>query len=144
MRLGALVRRKRALAVLAALLPLSLLGCAATTAEGALRDRVAKERACPSDKLSVTSLGASAYRVEGCGAPETFICLEYYQRWVCTKEGGPQSVERVRTLVDQARSTPVSWHSVSPTAHPGQQPPFLQASPPPTPIPVQSQGGPFR
>ncbi len=77
MQLGALVRRKPALAVLAALLPLSLLGCAATSAEGALRDRVARKRACPSDRLSVTSLGASAYRVEGCGAPETFICIEY-------------------------------------------------------------------
>lgn len=136
MRLGALVRRKPALAVLAALLPLSLLGCAATTAEGALRDRVAKERACPSDRLSVTSLGASAYRVEGCGAPETFICIEY-GGWVCTKEGGPQSAERVRKLVDQARSSPQ-------TRHPEQEPPFVQAAPPPVPIPVGNGGGPFR
>lgn len=132
MRFSPLLRPRPAFA---ALLAVSLLGCAAATAEGALRERAAKERACSPDRLSVTSLGASAYKVEGCGAPETFICIEYHG-WVCTKEGGPQSAERVRHLVDQARSYPQ-------TRHPEQEWPFVQASSPTDPIPVQNQGGPF-
>jgi hypothetical protein len=51
------------------LLPVSLLGCIAPTAETELLERVQKERACTADKLKVTYLGASAYRVEGCGPP---------------------------------------------------------------------------
>ena len=68
------------------LLPLSLLACIVPTAETALLERVEKERECTADKLKVTYLGASAYRVEGCGPPQTFICVSY-QGWVCTKEG---------------------------------------------------------
>src|SRR5262249_48956582 len=66
------------------------LGCGAATAETELLERVQKERACTADKLKVTYLGASAYRVEGCGPPETFICVSY-QGWVCTREGAGQS-----------------------------------------------------
>jgi len=71
----------------------------AVGAETALRERAANERSCTPDKLTVTSLGASAYRVEGCGPPETFICVAY-QGWVCTREGGPQSAHRVLQTVD--------------------------------------------
>ena len=115
---------------------LAVSGCVTATGESALLERASKERACPADRLKVTYLGASAYRVEGCGPPETFICVSY-QGWVCTKEGGPESAERVRQLVHQARSTPR-------TRHPEQEPPFVQAPAPPVPIPVGDQGGPYR
>ena len=93
------VPRSLLLGAVSLLLSLSMLGCATTAAETALRERASKERACTADKLTVTSLGASAYRVEGCGPPETFICIAYQQGWVCTKEGGPQSAQRVARLV---------------------------------------------
>lgn len=80
------------------LLPLVGAGCVAVGAETALRERAVNERSCTPDKLTVTSLGASAYRVEGCGPPETFICVAY-QGWVCTREGGPQSAQRVLQTV---------------------------------------------
>lgn len=93
------VPRSLVLGAVSLLLSLSMLGCATMAPETALRERASKERACTADKLTVTSLGASAYRVEGCGPPETFICLAYQQDWVCTKEGGPQSAQRVARLV---------------------------------------------
>ena len=51
----------------------------------------------------MTNLGASAYRVEGCGPPETFICVSY-QDWVCTKEGGPQSTRRILQTLTALRA----------------------------------------
>ncbi|HSP18414.1 MAG TPA: hypothetical protein VLQ79_02800 [Myxococcaceae bacterium] len=96
------MRTLRHLKLLGQALPLivaaSLAGCIIGTAESALRARVGKERTCPPDKLTVTSLGASAYRVEGCGPPETFVCVSY-QGWVCTKEGGPSSATTVLQTV---------------------------------------------
>src|SRR5262249_36554931 len=86
------------------LLPASMLGCVAPTAETELLERVQNERACTADKLKVTYLGASAYRVEGCGPPETFICISY-QGWVCTREGAGQPPGRVRETV-AAPATP--------------------------------------
>ena len=81
------------------LLPVSVLGCITPTmAETELLERVEHERACTADKLKVTYLGASAYRVEGCGPPQTFICVSY-QGWVCTKEGPGESARRVLETV---------------------------------------------
>lgn len=56
------VPRSLLLGAVSLLLSLSMLGCATTAAETALRERASKERACTADKLTVTSLGASAYQ----------------------------------------------------------------------------------
>jgi hypothetical protein len=108
------------------LLPIALLGCITPTAESELLERVQKERACTADKLKVTYLGASAYRVEGCGPPETFICISY-QGWVCTKEGGAQSSKRVLETV-----TTLAARALAEVPAP---PPPVQVIDPPVPIP---------
>ena len=106
------------------LLPVSMLGCVAPTAEAELLERVQKERACTADKLKVTYLGASAYRVEGCGPPETFICVSY-QGWVCTREGAGQSSRRVLGIVT----------TLAARAAAEVPPPPVQVPEPPVPIP---------
>ena len=95
-----------------------------------------REGACLSlRRLSVTSLGASAYRVEGCGAPETFICIEY-GGWVCTKTEDPSPPSASGSSSTRLVASPQ-------TRHPEQEPPFVQAAPPPVPIPVGGPGGAF-
>ena len=114
---------------------LGLSGCVAGTAESALLERASNERSCTADQLRVISLGASAYRVEGCGPPETFVCVSY-QGWVYTKEGGPQSSLRVlravaalaaRRVADEARTQitePQLIRAVPNSAPPFQSPPL--------------------
>ena len=55
------VPRTLVLGAVSLLLSLSMLGCASMAAETALRERASKERACTAGKLTITSLGASAY-----------------------------------------------------------------------------------
>jgi|GEM_PF-2868937 len=124
------------------LLAASLAACITPTAESALRSRAAKERACPLDKLTVTSLGASAYRVEGCGPTETFVCVSY-QGWVCTREGGPHSATTVLQAVgamaaqqaeDQRQQDWAQQQAVQQEPLQPIQPPLV--IPPPSPPPT--------
>jgi len=104
-----------------------MLGCVAPTAETELLERAKNERACTADKLKVTYLGASAYRVEGCGPPETFICISY-QGWVCTRESAGQSSGRVLESV-----APRAARGVSEVPPPS--PPVVVPDPPPLYLP---------
>ena len=122
------------------LLLVSMLGCVAPTAETELLERVQKERACTADKLKVTYLGASAYRVEGCGPPETFICVSY-QGWVCTREGAGQSSRHVLGMVAtlaarSAAEVPAPRLSDS-VPEPPVYIPYIYIPPPP-PSPLQT------
>jgi len=114
-----------------------VLGCVTPTAEAELLERVHNERACTVDKLKVTYLGASAHRVEGCGPPETFICISY-QAWVCTRESAGQSSRRVLESVAVLATRGVS--EVPPPPPPVMvpdpplylPPPYIPPPPPPT------------
>lgn len=134
MRLSPVVKLRRAGRCLALL---ALAGCVAGTAESALLERAGNERSCPPDKLKVTSLGASAYRVEGCGPPETFVCVSY-QGWVCTKEGGPQSsrqvIQTIGALAGQkAQNDLQDWIFQQSLQQPAPELPLTQSPPPPPP-----------
>ena len=121
------------------LLPVLLFGCVAPTAERALLERAGKERSCGADKLTVTYLGASAYRVEGCGPPETFICVSVsYQDWVCTKEGGTSSRRVLGTVTAlAARRASEARQDVAqpPPPVPALEPVPYSPPPPPAPLP---------
>ena len=114
------------------LLPVSMLGCVAPTAEAELLERVQKERSCTTDKPKVTYLGASAYRVEGCGPPETFICVSY-QGWVCTREGAPQSSRRVLQMVTTLAARAATEAPPPPAQVQAPEPPVPYIPPPPPP-----------
>lgn len=120
------------------LLLVSMLGCVAPTAESELLERVQKERACTADKLKVTYLGASAYRVEGCGPPETFICVSY-QGWVCTREGAGQSSRRVLGMVATLAARSAAEVPAPPPQVQAPEPPvyipYIYVPPPPPPPP---------
>jgi hypothetical protein len=54
-----------------------------------VRQRAALERQCPEASIRIVELPGSAYRADGCGRSETFVCVvERGSTQACTKESG--------------------------------------------------------
>jgi hypothetical protein len=103
-------------------------GAAGTRAEGA-----GMHRGQAQGDLS----GRVGVQGEGCGPPETFICVSY-QGWVCTKEGAGQSSRRVLGMVATlaARSAAEIPAPPMPLSVPEPPVPSLYVPPPPPPPPT--------
>ena len=59
-------------------------GCAMFGPQTALKQQMAALHGCPEDQVTITSLGGSRYRVDGCGSSETFVCGQT-DGWVCNR-----------------------------------------------------------
>jgi hypothetical protein len=58
-----------------------------------VRQRASLERHCPEDSIQVTALPGSAYRADGCGRSETFVCIvDKGSTQACTKEPGGTTI----------------------------------------------------
>ncbi len=64
---------------------LALAGCAMFGPETVLKQQLHAVNGCPEDQMKVSSLGASRYKVEGCGAAETYVCGQQNEGWSCNK-----------------------------------------------------------
>jgi hypothetical protein len=69
-------------------LALCLISC--ITPADVVRQRASLERGCPENQVTVTDLPGGAFRADGCGKSEVFVCLvQNGSTQTCTKEQAP-------------------------------------------------------
>ena len=58
-----------------------------------VRKRAAVERQCPEQSIRISELPGGAYRADGCGRSETFVCVvDQGSTKACTKDPGGTTI----------------------------------------------------